>query len=233
VIVASGSDMLPFEGISAARPGEDGTFIQVVVEYGLIEGLTLGGRLSADISASDPTDGELSAGLHARKRLWHDPERGHVVSAEVFGSLPAERLVSHDMARSAPDSTPEAGVALLAGTSWWGDWGSAWAGASAGYAWRSERQPDEIRGELTGGYRPWLCCAAILGLYGVQPLAGDDDPSLTIAPSLAWTMRTTIARNAKKPAGGVHDPTLQLGLSYDVLSRGDGLGFQIAWWRPF
>ncbi len=42
-----------------------------------------------------------------------------------------------------------------------------------------------------------------------------------------------IGRNEKKPRGPVRPNTIQLGVSYDLLNRDDGLGLSISVWRPF
>lgn len=232
LIVSSGREVAPVGALAGGIPDSDKSSLQVYVEYGVTDALTAGLKLYADISTTDPSDGQLSAGALLRGRVWQDAA-GNVASVEVAGLVPVERFVSRDLARSNPDSTAEAGITALVGTGWWGDWGSAWTSAGAGWTWRSEGHADELRAEISAGYRPWRCCAAILAAYGARPLGGDGDASLKLAPSFAWTMFPVLERNDKKPDGPIHATTLQVGLSYDVLDADEGIGFQLAWWRPF
>lgn len=232
LVMSSGRKVAPVGAFASGAAERDESFAQIHVEVGLLESLTLGANLYTDFSATDLADGTVNAGLALRQRLHHD-DRGNVVSVELSGALPAERLVSRDLAASNPDSTPEIGLSALYGTGWWGDWGSAWLSTAGGWVWRSEGTPDELRGELSGGYRPWACCLAMLGLYGTAPLSGNDAASLRIAPSLGYTFWPELGRNDKKPEGPINAVTLQIGLSYNLIDTSEGLGFQISWWRPF
>jgi len=73
----------------------------------------------------------------------------------------------------------------------------------------------------------------MVSVYGLAPLGEGTDPSLKVAPSIAFTMWPWIGRNEKKPRGPVRPNTIQLGVSYDLLNRDDGLGLSISVWRPF
>ncbi|MBK0398750.1 hypothetical protein H0I76_06090 [Limibaculum sp. M0105] len=232
IIMSSGRKVAPVGAFTGGSPDRDDSFTQILAEVGLLDSLTVGARVYAEVSAVELTDATLGAGLLVRQRLHRD-DRGNVVSVELAGSLPAESLVSEAVAASNPDSTPEFGFSALYGTSWWGGWGSAWLGAAGGWTWRSEGTADELRGQLAGGVRPWDCCMAMLGFYGTAPLSEGTEASLSIAPSFAYSFGPDVGRNTKKPQGPVNAVTLQIGLSYNVLDTDEGLGFQISWWRPF
>jgi hypothetical protein len=98
---------------------------------------------------------------------------------------------------------------------------------------RGDGMADDLRFELTGGYAPWRRTMGIVSLYGLTPLGQGTDASLKIAPSIAYTMWPWVARNEKKPNGPIKPETIQLGISYDLLNRNDGLGMSISMWRPF
>jgi hypothetical protein len=66
-----------------------------------------------------------------------------------------------------------------------------------------------------------------------MPLASGTDPSLKIAPSIAYTLWPYVRHNERKPEGPVRPSSIQLGASYDLLNPGDGLGLSLSIWRSF
>ncbi|MEM1276949.1 MAG: hypothetical protein AAGH74_10525 [Pseudomonadota bacterium] len=229
-IFSSGRQVAPVSAFASGLSEEDSNTTQVLVEYGLFDDLTLGATLFADISTNDISDGTLSAGLFARKRLWQG--EASLISAQLGYAHPLEELVSDAFDASSIDSAPEIEMRLLYGHSLWGDWGSAFASVETGYDLFLEDREDEIRADLTLGYQPWRCCLFLMSTFGTLP-TGDDDPSFKIAPSFAYTLWPDIDRNAKKPEGPVRPRTIQIGINYDLLNSDDGLGIQVSVWRRF
>ncbi|MEM6678267.1 MAG: hypothetical protein AAF675_10385 [Pseudomonadota bacterium] len=211
-------------------PAEEGekASAQVYAEYGVSDGTTLGGSFFTDIT---PSTGEGSASITAfgRQRIWSTD--ASIASIQIGGSYPVESLIGTDFAESRPDSTPELRASVLAGTGWWGDWGRAFGAATVGFAWRSEGADDEVRGELTGGYAPWDCCLAILSVYSTVTVDGED-PSLKIAPSLAYTFGPSTEANALKDEAPFKPWTISAGVSQDVLGD-DDFGVTFSLWKKF
>ena len=215
------------------RAGEDDSGVQTdtmqfYAEYGLIEGLTVGAKFWTDIAASDPGVGSAAAGLFVRKRLWRT-DTGQVASVQAGALAPVESYLNEEFGRSKPFSTVEYSLRGLHGKSWWGDWGSAFVSTEAGYQLRLEGRPDEIRVDVTAGIRPFDCCLAMLGVYGLYPVHEDlTDSSLRLAPSLGWQIR--------RPDDGDPDrrpSTIQIGLIHDLLQSGDGFGYFLGLWQEF
>ncbi|MDT8344485.1 MAG: hypothetical protein RQ752_08610, partial [Thermohalobaculum sp.] len=71
-ITSSGRKVAPVGAFAGGIPESDKTFAQVLVEYGLFDDLTIGARVYGDVSATDPTDGTLSASAAVRQRLYRD-----------------------------------------------------------------------------------------------------------------------------------------------------------------
>lgn len=231
LIFTSGRQIAPVGALTGNAASSDKTQAQIFVEYGVLDSLTVGGSLYGEVSSIDANDGAALFSAFARQRLYRD-DAGNVASAQIGFALPAEKLISGRFARSRPNSTPELRLAGLYGTSWWGDWGSAYLTTEAGWAWRSEGTGDELRGELAIGYRPWRCCTAGLSLYATAPLSGTNDAALKLVPSVAYTLYPPVGRNEKKPQDFAATTT-QIGLVYDLLNPDDGIGFLLSLWRPF
>lgn len=236
LILSSGRRTSPAGALVGGASERDLTLAQLYVEYGLLDDLTLGASAYVEIAPVDAEDGSAGAAFFARKRLWQD-DRGNVVSVQGAVSLPFEKLISDSFARSKPDSVTEFQLRALYGKSWWGDWGNAFLSTEAGYHLRSEGAPDELRLDATAGFEPHRCCMALFSLYTAVPLGNrtgsDSRTSLKMAPSFAYTLWPEIARNAKKPSGRVFPSTIQIGLDYDVLNPGDGLGVFVSIWKRF
>ncbi|MEM9043563.1 MAG: hypothetical protein AAGC81_02630 [Pseudomonadota bacterium] len=230
LIFSTGRQVAPISALASGLAEEDSNTTQVLVEYGLFEDLTLGATLFADLSTDDLSQGTLSAGIFARKRLWKGEKS--LLSAQIGYAHPFEEFVSDTFGANNLDSAPEIEMRLLYGHSLWGDWGSAFASVEGGYDLFLEDRQDEIRADLTLGYQPWRCCLFLMSAFGTVP-TGDDDPSFKLAPSFAYTLWPEIDRNGKKPEGPIRPRTIQFGINYDLLNADDGLGVQISFWRRF
>ena len=208
---------------------------QLYVEYGLTDGLTLGGKAYAQISLDEPRDSSALVGGFLRHRVWQDSWEGHgaIASVEAGYSHPADDLVGADFTEDAPGAAPEAYGSALYGHSWWGDWGSAFLSTGVSYYWRGEGEADNLRAEATAGYAPEPWVMGMLSLYGLEPLGDGTDRSLKIAPSVAFTMAPFGKGDGDEAAQRRRKLTLQLGASYDVLNPGDGVGVSISIWHPF
>ena len=231
VIVSSGRRVAPVGAIAGGLADEDANTLQIFLEYGLIEGLTVGGALFADLSSVKLGEGSASAGVFLRKRLWQG-EKG-VFSVQAGYSHPFEDIIPGEFGRNGSGAVPEVELRALYGHSWWGDWGSAFFSAEGGYDWRGDDDADELRLDATIGWEPFHCCLAIMSLFGTLPISGDEDAALKISPSLAYTMWPEFGRNEKKVQGPVRPSTIQVGVTYDMLNHDDGLGLQISIWRRF
>lgn len=232
VIFSAGRRVAPMNGLIGGPVAHDSSISQLYVEYGLADGLTIGGKVYTEFSSTDLEDSSASLGVFLRKRVWQDG-KGGVGSVQVGYAHPIEALVGGSFAYAEPGAVPEAHFAGLYGRGWGGDWGNAFLSTGVAYHWRGEGEADDLRFELTGGFAPWRRLMGILGVYGLSPLGSGADRSLKIAPSLAYTMWPVSGRNEKEPKGPTKPSTIQLGVSYDFLNRGDGMGVLISVWRPF
>ncbi|MEM1383629.1 MAG: hypothetical protein AAF713_19215 [Pseudomonadota bacterium] len=232
VIVTTIRQAAPIGSFVQGTADSDTNFSEIFVEYGLVEDVTVGLSAFYQNSVSDRDDRSAAVTGLARTRVWSN-DRGDIASVQAGFSYPVESLFSDNFAESQPDSTPEVDLRGLWGSSWWGDWGSAFVSTELAWRWRSEGQPDEIRSDTTIGYQPGRCCLALLGFNALAPLSGGSDAGLKIAPSFAYTLWPEIDRNEKKPLGIVRPRTIQLGFFYDVLNTDDGLGVQVSVWNSF
>ncbi|MEM0944914.1 MAG: hypothetical protein AAGI70_13315 [Pseudomonadota bacterium] len=230
-IFSSGRRVAPVGALAGGVAEDDSNTSQVFLEYGILDDLTLGGTLFTELSTASFRESSASAGLFLRKRLWQG-EAG-VFSVQAGYVQPLDGLIGGSFGADTTDSVPEVEARLLYGHGFYGDWGSAFISTEGGYDWRAEGIADEIRLDGTIGYEPWHCCLAILSAFSTVPVQGSGETSLKIAPSLAYTFWPEVLRNAKKPSGPVRPGTIQIGLTYDLLNRNDGLGVQVSIWRWF
>ncbi|MEM7176235.1 MAG: hypothetical protein AAF503_00905 [Pseudomonadota bacterium] len=229
-IFSTGRSVAPISAFATGSADSDSNTTQILVEYGLIEGLTLGATVFAELKTTDLSDSTFNAGIYARKRVWQG-EAG-VFSVQLGYAHPLESVVEDPLGHEIDDSSPEVEARLQYGHSFWGDWGNAFVSAEGGIDVFMDDKDNELRADLTVGYEPYHCCLALLSGYASMPM-GDDDATLKIAPSFAYTMYPTVARNHKKPEGFIRTRTIQLGVSYDLLNPDDGLGVQISIWQKF
>lgn len=231
IIFTTGRRVAPIGAIAGGVADDDTNTTQIFVEYGVLEGLTIGAALSAELSTTGLGEGSASVGGFARKRIWQG-QHG-VFSVQAGYRHPVEDLISDEFGANNTSSVPEVEMRLLYGHSFWGEWGTAFLAGEAGYDWRGDDQADEIRVDLTAGYEPWHCCLAIMSLFTTVAPNGEDENALKLAPSFAYTLYPDIARNAKKPDGPSRPATVQFGINYDLLNPNDGLGVQLSIWRRF
>ncbi|MCH8167963.1 MAG: hypothetical protein IID49_03615 [Proteobacteria bacterium] len=232
VIVTTGRRVAPVGALTGGPISRDTNISQIYLEYGLFDGLTIGAKSYVELSTIDLEASSAALGGFVRKRVWQDG-RGGVASVQLGYAHPIESLLGASFAMAEPGAVPEAHLAGLYGRGWGGDWGTAFLSTGAAYHLRREQTADDLRFEFTTGYAPWRRFMGILSFYGLAPLGAGTDASLKIAPSIAFTMWPWIGRNDKKPRGPVRPSTIQLGVSYDVLNRNDGLGLSISIWRRF
>lgn len=231
-IVTTARRVAPIGALTGGPISRDTNISQIYLEYGLLDGLTIGAKSYIELSTTDLNGSSASLGGFVRKRVWQDG-RGGVGSVQFGYAHPIESLLGSVFAQSEPGAVPEAHLAGLYGRGWAGDWGRAFISTGAAYHLRREGTADDLRFEFTTGYAPWRRFMGMVSFYGLTPLGEGTDPSLKVAPSIAFTMWPWIGRNEKKPRGPVHPNTIQFGVSYDVLNRDDGLGLSISIWRPF
>ena len=231
-IVTTARRLAPVGALTGGPISRDTNISQLYLEYGLLDGLTIGAKSYIELSSTDLTASSAALGGFVRKRVWQDDQVG-VGSIQVGYAHPIESLLGDAFAMAEPGAVPEAHFAGLYGRSWAGDWGSAFTSTGAAYHLRREGTADDLRFEFTTGYAPWRRWMGMISFYGLAPLGEGTDPSLKVAPSIAFTMWPWIRRNEKKPRGRFYPNTIQFGVSYDVLNRTDGLGFSINVWRRF
>jgi hypothetical protein len=232
VIVTTARRVAPMGAVTGGPISSDTNISQIYLEYGLLDGLTIGAKSYIELSSTDLNGSSAALGGFVRKRVWQDG-RGGVGSIQFGYSHPIESLLGSTFELAEPGAVPEANFAALYGRGWADKWGSAFVSTGAAYHMRREGMVDDLRFELTGGYAPWRRIMGIVSLYGLIPLGQGADASLKIAPSIAYTMWPWVARNEKKPNGPIKPKTIQLGVSYDLLNSNDGLGMSISVWQPF
>lgn len=229
VIFTIGRDVPPQGGFSGDRNIDaDKTLAQIYVEYGVSDSLTVGGTVFGQFPDTGvDTDGAAAVGVFARQRVWQS-EGGDVASVQVGYSHPIESLVGQNFGVNNDDSVPELGVRALFGTGFFGGWGRAFVSTEAGYHWRGQGEPDELQFDATGGYAIDPCCMALFSVFSRVPLDEGSDTQLKLAPSFAYTFGTAAGED-----GGAGGPTLQLGVSQDLLDSDEGFGVQASLWKPF
>ena len=150
----------------------------------------------------------------ARARVWRG-EAGDVVSAEIGGGYPALDALSPVAA--ARDVTPDAklGVAYGRGLPWGA---GGWAEASLAFRHRMDSPADEIKLDLTLGWRPnedVILIGQIFGTLGLRnegPFGADYD-ALKLSLSAGYVLSER--------------RTLLLAIAQDVFGRNIDLGTEI------
>ena len=231
VIVTTGRSAAPVGAMFGGLADKDKSSLYVFVEYGATNRLTLGGKASADWNT---TSGQvdLRLGGHMRYRIWQGND-GDVLSLQVGGSGPVHQWIGSPLGSGTVDNVVQADFNVLYGRGWLSDWGNTFISVQAGFRWRGGGRADHLRIEGTGGH---AFSRRFMGLFGISagyPVFGNDDATLKISPSLAWTMWPRLGENDKKPAEFAHPRTLQIGLEYDALNPDDGLGFLVSVWNRF
>ena len=189
------------------------------IEYGLYEGVTIGGEL--DYAARADGAEESLTRVFVRTRLWKSDN--DVLSGEIGGGYPVLDAVSADS--SARDVTPDLRIGLAYGRGLaWGAGG--WAEAALTFRKRFRSPADEIKLDLTLGYRPSdeiVLMGQIFGTLGLRnegPFGVNYD-ALKVSASAGYRLTET--------------RTLLLVVAQDVLGRNIDLGTEIGFtiWNNF
>jgi hypothetical protein len=173
-----------------------GTFEQVsaaaFLEYGLREGLTLGGSLEGDfpvgVASGQSARGSVTA--HARGRLHVGPH-GDPFSVQVGAILPLGDIV--DTGQAQIDGERALDGRALYGRGFATDWGDAFVDLQGGLRLRLDDGADEIRIDLTAGVRPaprWLVMLQsfnTIGLRNPDP-GGQDFDVYKLAPAVGYEL---------------------------------------------
>lgn len=232
LIVTTARRASPLGGLTGGVADSEANISQLYLEYGLTDALTLGAKTYVEFSLSEPERSAASAGGFLRQRLWQDG-RGGIASVQAGYDHPVDSLLGGSFSLADPGAVPEAHVAALYGRGWGGLGSSTFLSTGAAWHWRGDGADDEFRVETTAGRawnRSWM---GVLSLFGLIPLGPDTDASLKISPSVAYTIWPTGVHHARRPHRRPNPPTVQLGVSYDVLNPGDGLGVSVSIWRRF
>lgn len=233
IITTTGRRIAPVGAFFGDPASEDSNSAQIYVEYGLADGWTAGATLYGDISATDPDDAEISLGAHLRHRIWRG-ERGDVVSLQAGAAMPVEDWILGDkLADSLTGAVPQVHLSVLYGRGWQWWAGNSFISAATGFCWQGRDEADEWRASITAGHEAWKGVMGLIGLHAALPVIGKGDSSLKIGPSVAWTMWPWLGPNDKKPYGEINPRTIQLGVVWDFLNPGDGLGVQVSVWQGF
>ena len=182
------------------------------LEYGLTDAVTLGGELDYALRADGAEEGLIRA--FARARVWRG-EAGDVVSAEISGGYPALNALSPVAA--ARDVTPDAklGVAYGRGLPWGA---GGWAEASLAFRHRMDSPADEIKLDLTLGWRPnedFLLIGQIFGTLGLR----NEGPFGANYDALKLSLSAGYVLSERR--------TLLLAIAQDAFGRNIDLGTEI------
>lgn len=232
LIMTTGRNIAPIEGFIGDAADSDSNSSQIWVEYGVAEGWTVGAVVYGEFSTIDIEDMQLRLGAHVRHRIWTG-EAGDIASVQVGFSAPVENWMGDIAPDSLPDSVPEVHLGALYGRGWQTDWGNSFVTAEAAFQWRGEGADEELRFEVTAGHEAWKGVLGLFSVFSSMPLGDQNDATLKLAPSLAYTHWPWLGDNDRKPYGALHPNTVQLGIVWDALNPDDGLGVQISIWKSF
>ena len=231
VIATTSRQMAPASAFLGETPTTDRNGTQIFLEYGLLEGLTVGLTAYGQFSATDTTL-EARLGGHVRHRL-HSGTAGDVVSIQAGASFPVERWFGSQLGDDRPDSASELDLRVLYGRGWQWDLGDSFVSGEAGLRIRGEGLDEELRVDATIGHTPTRGVLGLFSVFSTVPLGQKGDASLKLSPSVAYTLFSSLGPNDKKPDGEFSPNTLQLGLSWDALAPEDGLTVSLSVWRRF
>lgn len=199
------------EATSDADPAFRKITASSYIEYGLYDGVTIGGELDYAMRA-DGAEESLTRAF-VRARLWRTDY--DVLSAELGAGYPVLDALSAD--NSARDVTPDLRLSLAYGRGLtWGAGG--WAEAALIFRKRFRSPADEIKLDLTLGLRPTERIVLIaqafgtLGLRNEGPFGANYD-ALKISASAGYRITDT--------------RTLLFGIAQDILGRNIDLGTEI------
>ena len=130
---------------------------------------------------------QLRVGAHVRRRVWTG-SKGGVAAVQVGFSAPVERWLGDLAPDSLPDSVPEVHLGALYGRGWQTGWGNSFVSTEAGFQLRGEDADEEFRLEATAGHEAWKGVLGLFSVFSSVPLGDRNDPTLKLAPSIAYTM---------------------------------------------
>lgn len=236
IIVSASTGVSPAGALTGNIDAPQSNFLSVFGEYGLIEGLTLGG--TAFLEEPDASDGNSTAsiGMLVRKRIWQT-DRGDVAAVQVGAVYPIDSYIGPGYGGEDADPTQEVSFRGLYGRSFWGEWGNAFLSTEAGYHYQLDGDDDEVRADLTVGYSGNPCCLWLLSSFVTWPVGSTDDRAVKLAPSFAYTLQPPDAAEEAQEVEGrgfsLRPITLQISLTQDVLDFDDGVGVQLSIWKSF
>ncbi|GMG84223.1 hypothetical protein LNKW23_34380 [Paralimibaculum aggregatum] len=232
IITAVSRRANPITGFAGGPVEDDSTYTSLFFEYGVMEGLTVGGTVFIEVSSATDSGNNADFGVFARARIWQG-EGGDVAAVQLGVKQDIGVVFGDSFTRPDSDPTSEVSLRALYGRGFGFDWGSAFVSLEAGYHFQTDGDDDEVRADITVGAQPWSCCMGLLSLYATYPVSGegdDGDPSLKLAPSFAYSFTIDEAEEGEPPPKPI---TIQIGISQDLLNFDEGLGFQFSVWQPF
>lgn len=231
VITSVGRRADPISGFVSGPIEDDSTFTALFFEYGVMEGITVGGTVFIEVSRTENSSNNADAGIFLRKRIWQGTD-GDVASVQIGVRQSIGGLFGSSFDGPDADPTQEVSLRALYGRGFGLDWGNAFFSAEAGYHLQTDGDEDEIRADFTIGAQPFECCMGLLSVFATYPMGDPDDASIKIAPSVTYgfTLDKPSEGDDAKPPKPI---TLQFGLSQDVLNFDEGIGFQFSVWQPF
>ena len=211
-----------YEAESSEAPKEIET--QVYGEYGALDGVTLGGFVELKADRASPlmeNTVAVSAGAFVRMRIL-EGAAGDPFSIQV-GAIGAASEPEPATGIFGEETSIDA--RLLYGRGFGTDWGDVFVNAEWGLRWLLDGGADEVRLDLTAGWRPddrWLVLVqsfGVLGLRNPEPFGSDYD-SLKLALAAGYRV------------GAV---TMLMGVEQTVTGRNvdRGTRFRLSVWRPF
>lgn len=231
IIMTTTRKIAPAGGFFGEPVESDTNGTQIFAEFGATEDLTVGMTIFGEFSTTDDQV-EARIGAHVRYRVWTG-ENGDVASIQGGISAPVERWLGEGLGDNRPNSAPELDLRVLYGRGWQTDWGNAFISAEAGLRFRGEGLDEELRLDLTTGYEPLKGVLGLMSVFSTMPLGQDADPSLKLAPSIAYTLWPWLGANDKKPYRPINPDTIQLGIVWDALEPSDGLTLALSIWKGF
>lgn len=231
LITTTARKVAPTSQFFADAPQRDTQSMQIFLEYGLTEEITVGGSLRAEYELITQQL-ELRLALHTRFRFWQGAD-GDVASVQIGGSYPFEGNLGIVLINERPWIVPNADIMLFYGRGWQTGWGDPFLSAGAGYRWRGGNEADEIRAEISSGHRVTRHWMGLLNMTGAYPIEEGGTRSLKVSPSVAYTFWPRLGTNDKKPSEPVNPSTIQVGVTYDVMNADDGLEVGVSVWRRF
>jgi hypothetical protein len=232
LIMTAGREIAPIGAFMGGTAESDSNSSQIYIEYGLADDWTIGAIVYGEFSSTDTDELEFRLGGHVRHRVWQS-ENGDVVSIQIGASAPIENWLGEIAPQSLPYSVPEAHLRLLYGRGWQNGWGNSFVSTEAGVQWRGEEANEELRLDVTTGHEAWKGVLGLFSIYSALPLGDRNDPTLKLAPSIAYTIWPWLGPNDRKPYGTLYPSTIQLGIVWDALNPDDGLGVGVSIWKSF